>query len=276
LAPWENGVLITASALPILVVWVAVIRERFFNVDFVVGRAVVYVALSATVIGVISASEEIGTYVFYQNTDLAYGFLIAISMLVGATTGQLRHGIEYLVDRFIFHDRAARTHALELIAGYILDAETRDDVERALLEDVPHALDLAFGGIFERTDDGSFRLGRSVAWPTERIAQIARDDALLESVFRSRRPLRFSGRDSKAVKHAFKDENLTFAAPIFSDRRVSAIVIYGHSQIGLDLDPEERAALIEVVTHASIALDAIELARYRSEAPGEARPIGSR
>ncbi len=71
--------------LPILVVWVAVVRERFFNVDFVVSRAVVYVALSATVIGIISASEEIGTYVFYQNTDLAYGFLIAISMVVGST-----------------------------------------------------------------------------------------------------------------------------------------------------------------------------------------------
>jgi hypothetical protein len=274
--PWQNGVLLTASALPILVVWVAVIRERFFNVDFVVGRAVVYVALSATVIGVISTSEEIGTYVFYQNTDLAYGLLIAISMLVGSTTGQLRHGIEYLVDRFIFRDRAARTHALELIGGYILDAETREDVERALLEDVPHALDLAFGAIFERADDGSFRLGPSVAWPNERIAQIAKDDGLLDAIFRSRRPLQFSGRDSKVVKHAFKNERLTFAAPIFSDRRVSAIVLYGHSHIGLDLDPDEREALIEVVAHASIALDAIELARYRASEPKGHRSVGLR
>jgi hypothetical protein len=62
--PWENGVLLSASVLPILVVWVAVVREKFFNVDFVVSRAVVYAALSATVIGIISASEEIGTYVF--------------------------------------------------------------------------------------------------------------------------------------------------------------------------------------------------------------------
>ncbi len=77
-------------------------------------------------------------------------------------------------------------------------------------------------------------------------------------------------------KHAIKNERLTFAAPIFSDRRVSAIVLYGHSHIGLDLDPDEREALIEVVAHASIALDAIELARYRASEPKGHRSVGLR
>jgi hypothetical protein len=56
------------------------------------------------------------------------------------------------------------------------------------------------------------------------------------------------------------------AAPLFFDRSVSAIVVYGHSVSGLDLDPEERDQLVRVVAHASIALHQIELARYRAAA----------
>jgi hypothetical protein len=265
--PWENGILLSATVLPILVVWFAVIRERFFNVDFVVARAVVYVALTATVVGIISASEEIGTYVFYQNTDLAYGFLIAISMVIGSTTGKMREGIEHLVDRFIFRDRSARQHALELIAGYVLDAETRADVERALLEDVTHALHLSFGGIFTRDADGAFRLSAPFCWPQGCGTELASDTTLLRAIHRTRGTMRFSGKESTLIRGTFPGQPLTFAAPIFVDRNVEAVVVYGRSAIGLDLDPHEREALIEVVTHASIALNAIELARYRALAP---------
>jgi hypothetical protein len=72
----------------------------------------------------------------------------------------------------------------------------------------------------------------------------------------------------------FANERLTFAAPVFFDRTVNAIVVYGHSAIGLDLDPDEREGLIEVVAHASIALHAIELVRLRALA-GEARSPGA-
>jgi hypothetical protein len=132
-----------------------------------------------------------------------------------------------------------------------------------LLVDAPHALDLAFGGIFERTAGGSFRLGPSNNWPAECDVELAGNDDLLEAIHRSRGPLRFSGKDSKLVRGTLANARLTFVAPLFFERSVYAIVVYGHSQIGLNLDPEEREALIEVIAHASIALAAIELARYR-------------
>ena len=266
LAPWENGILLTATILPILVVWIAVIRDRFFNVDFVVSRAVVYVALSFTVIGVLYTTEEVGTYIFIQNTDLAYGVIIAITVIIGSTMGKLREVIEAIVDRFIFRDRLARKRALELIAGYILDAETNEDVERALLEDCAHALHLSFGGVFVRDASGPFRLRARYNWPETCVVELAENSALLGAIKRTRGTMRFSGKDSRLVKETFENEQLTFAAPLFFDRSVNAIVIYGSSQIGLDLDPDEREGLIEVVAHASIALHAIELARYRSEA----------
>ncbi|MBD5633963.1 MAG: hypothetical protein IAI49_05735, partial [Candidatus Eremiobacteraeota bacterium] len=242
--------------------------------DFVVSRAVVYVALSFTVSGVLYTTEEVGTYVFIQNTDLAYGVIIAITVIIGSTMGKLRELIESIVDRFIFRDRLARQRALELIAGYILDAETVEDVERALLEDASHALNLSFGGILVRDGDGTFRLGARYNWPEECVVELPENSALLSAIKRTRGTMKFSGKDARRlVNETFTNEQLTFAAPLFFDRSVNAVVVYGSSRIGLHLDPDEREALIEVVAHASIALHAIELARYRALAAAAAATI---
>ncbi|BDE05444.1 hypothetical protein WPS_07200 [Vulcanimicrobium alpinum] len=265
---WFNSILVSASIVPIVTVWIAVVRHQFFNVDFVVSRAVVYAALTAGVIGTISVTEEIGTYLFYQNTDLAYGILIAISIGIGAMTGKLKELLDHIVDRFIFRDRRAQREALEFIAGYILDAESVDDVYRALLEDAPHALKLAFGGLLARQRDGSYRLAASSGWPEGLTLSLGPSDELTLAIVRTRGALSFTGRDTRLIQESFPNERLAFVAPIFYDREVSGIIVYGHNVSGLDLDPEEREQLIRVVAHASIALNAIELAKYRAESVG--------
>ena len=266
IGPWENGILLALTPLPIVAVWVAVLRHRFFNVDFVVSRAVVYVAITAGIIGTVTLIEELGTYNFYMNTDFAYGFLIVFSMAIGAATNRIRPYVEHVVDRFIFRNRHSQREALEIIGGYILDAEHVEDVYRALLEDATHALGLSFAGILTRHDDGSFRLAENYEWPADCVVALARGDDLIEHISRSRGALTFSGKESRLIRKAFPNERLTFAAPLFFDRSVSAIVVYGHSVSGLDLDPEERDQLVRVVAHASIALHQIELARYRAAA----------
>jgi hypothetical protein len=263
---WQNSLLVSATIVPIVTIWIAVVRHRFFNVDFVVSRAVVYVSLTAAVIGTISVAEEIGTYVFYQNTDLAYGVLIGVSMMVGAFTGKLVAVLDHFVDRFIFRDRREQRQALEFIAGYILDAETVEDVYRALLQDAPHALQLSFGGILGRQPDGGYRLAQSYDWPEDLTIQLGPSDELTRAITRTRGALTFSGKDTRIIQNSFPNERLTFAAPLFFDRTVSGIVVYGHNVSGLDLDPDEREHLVRVVAHASIALNTIELNRYRTAA----------
>jgi hypothetical protein len=262
---WLNSALVTTTIVPIVVVWIAVIRHHYFDVDWVVSRAVVYTAVTGALVGTLTAVEEIGTYIFYNNTDLAYGFLIAMSMMLGAFTGKIKQFFDRIVDRFVFRDRQAQRAALELIAGYILDAETTEDVWRALLEDATHALKLSFAGILTRDADGSFVLQQGHNWPSNFVVRLLPEDALTRAITRSRGALAFTGKESRLIRNAFPQERLTFAAPIFLERDVVAVVVYGHNVMGLDLDPDERELLVRVVAHASIALTAIELAKYRSQ-----------
>jgi hypothetical protein len=272
---WLNSILVSMTIVPILAIWIAVVRHQFFNVDFVVSRAVVYAALTAAVIGTITICEEVGTYVFYNNTDLAYGLLIAISMGIGSMTGKIKEVLDHLVDRFIFRDRHEQRKALEFIAGYILDAETVEDVHRALLQDAAHALQLSFGGILSRQPDGGYELSESFDWPDDCVVKLGPSDELTQAITRTRGALTFSGKDTRLIKDSFPNERLTFAAPLFFDRTVSGIVVYGHNVSGLDLDPEERELLVRVVTHGSISLNAIELARYRAMPQLSAQPLGT-
>ena len=273
---WLNSILVSMTIVPILAIWIAVVRHQFFNVDFVVGRAVVYAALSFAGIGTIMIGEELASYLFYNNVDVAYGVVIAVSMAFGAFTGKLGEILKSFVDRFIFRDRHQQREALEFIAGYILDAENIEDVYRALLQDAAHALKLSFGGILVREPDGSYELGpRSDDWPPALNVRLAPTDDLTAAITRSRGALTFSGKETRLIQTSFPNDPLTFAAPLFFDRVVSGIVVYGHNVSGLDLDPDERELLVRVVAHASIALNAIELNRYRNPtAPSEPLTTG--
>jgi hypothetical protein len=266
---WINNLLVSAAIVPIVTVWIAVVRHQFFNVDFVVNRAVVYASLTAAVIGTLWIVEEIGTYVFYSSSDLAYAVFYAISMAIALCTGKIKAVLDHIVDRFIFRDRREQRQALEFIAGYILDAETVEDVYRALLQDAAHALKLSFGGILARTPGGGYVLAQRYNWPEDFTLQLGPNDELTQAVTRTRGALTFSGKDTRLIQRSFPNERLTFVAPLFFDRTVSGIVVYGHNVSGLDLDPDEREHLVRVVAHASIALNTIELNRYRNAAQGQ-------
>ena len=270
---WVNSLLVSATIVPIVTIWIAVIRHKFFNVDFVVSRAVVYVAISAAFFGTFALIEEIGTYTFYSNTDLAYIVLSALFWGIGMFTTKIHDLLGVAVDRFIFRGRLEQRQALEFIAGYILDAETVQDVYRALLQDAAHALKLAFGGILGRQPDGSYALVQSYAWPPDVTIELGPNDDLTRAITRTRGALTFSGKDTRLIQKSFPNERLAFAAPLFFDRAVSGIVVYGHQVSGLDLDPEEREQLVRVVAHASIALNTIELNRYRTSATSEPLPL---
>jgi hypothetical protein len=260
---WENGALLSLSIIPVAVVWVAVVKHHFFDIDFVVSRALVYTAITASVIFIVGGSEELLTYLFYNNTDLAYGIIIGISLLVGSTFGRVRGVLEHFVDRFVFRERHAQRTSLERVAANLLDAEDAATVYTALMHDVPSILDLSFSGIMLRTPEGGYKLAHEWNWPPECVNALSPDHQLTRDIYKSRGVLPEDAVRSTMVKSLFPNDRLTYAAPLYFDRNVSALVLYGHSISGLDIDPEERVTLVRLMSNASIALNAIELASYR-------------
>jgi hypothetical protein len=261
---WQNGTLLSLSIAPVIVVWVAVVKHHFFDIDFVVSRALVYTAITAAVIFIVGSSEELLTYIFYNNTNLAYGIIIGVSLVIGSTFGRVKEFLEHFVDRFIFRERHAQLTSLERVASNLLDAEDTDIVYSVLLHDVPSILDLSFSGIMMRTAEGGYTLAHEWNWPPECVNELSPEHPLTREIYKSRGVLPEDAVRGTMIKSLFPNERLTYAAPLYFDRNVSAIVLYGHSVTGLDIDPEERVTLVRLMANASIALNAIELAAYRN------------
>lgn len=260
---WQNGTLLALSILPVIVVWIAVVKHHFFDVDFVVSRALVYTSITAAVIFIVGGSEELMTYIFYNNTNLAYGAIILVSLVIGSTFGRVQGVLQNLVDRFVFRGRHAQRTALERVASNLLDAEDTETVYEMLLHDVPSILDLSFSGVMTRTGDGGYQLEHQWNWPAECVNCLTPDHQLTRDIRDSHGVLPEDAVQSTMVKSLFPNERLTYAAPLYFHRSVSALVLYGHSVTGLDIDPEERVTLVRLMANASIALNAIELATYR-------------
>ncbi len=267
---WENGTLLSLSIIPVVVVWIAVVKHHFFDVDFMVSRALVYTAITAAVLFIVGGSEELLTYLFYNNTNLAYGFTIAVSLVVGSTFGRVRDFLEGFVDRFIFRERHTQRTSLERVAADLLDADDAAVVYSVLLHEVPNILDLSFSGIMMRLADGGYTLAHEWNWPAECVNELSPDHPLTRDIYQSRGVLPEDAVRSTMVKSLFPNDRLTYAAPLYFDRNVSALVLYGHSVSGLDIDPQERITLIRLMSNASIALNAIELAMYRDAFTEEA------
>ena len=263
---WENAILLTIAVVPIFVVWIGVLRSRFFDVDFVVSRAIIYVSLTAAVLGVITVSEEVLSYVFYNNTNLATGLVVIISMGFASLTGKAKDFLDTVVDRYIFRDRRTQRKALERMSLRIIDARNAEEVYHALFHDATEALKLSFGGIVVRQEDGSFELTHQHSWPGHYDVRFGPEHPLTRAVAKSRHVLSEGTKENKLIRRAFADEGVAFAAPLFVDRAVTAIVLYGHNTSGLTLDPDEQQLLTRLAAHASIALNAIELERYRDHA----------
>ena len=258
-----NSALVSLSIVPVVVVWIAVIKHHFFDVDFVVSRALVYTAITAAVLLIVGSSEEILTYLFYNNTDLAYGLIIGCSLAIGACFGKVKNFLDRFVDRFVFRERREQRTTLERVAVNLLDVEEDALVWSILLHDVPSILDLSFSGIMTRTPENGFQVEHQWQWPPECVNALSADHEFTREIDKARGILPPDAAHSTMVKLLFPNDRLTYAAPLYFDRAVAAIVLYGHSISGLDIDPEERAVLGRVMANASIALSAIQLARYR-------------
>jgi hypothetical protein len=129
---------------------------------------------------------------------------------------------------------------------------------------VPSILDLSFSGIMMRTAEGGYTLAHEWNWPPECVSSLSPDHPLTRDIYKSRGVLPEDAVRSTMVKALFPNERLTYAAPLYFDRNVSALVLYGHSVSGLDIDPEERVTLVRLMSNASIALNSIELTAYRN------------
>jgi hypothetical protein len=236
----------------------AVVRQRVFDISFVVSRALVYTILTGAIFAVFAFVEWLAARVIEQSgVTIVLVALTAIGIAFSLEAAHAR--IEAFVESLLFRRRHLAERHLESVAAGLPFAENAGIVDAAVVREPLDAYALTNSALFKRDDAGDY----------------LRDDEPLDSNV----SLRLLG-----TRHAVRLSNgdAVLAVPIFVRSRLQAVALYGPHANGEDIDPDEVASLEAMCAAAGTAydhLDALritrETARWRRLAERQARELAA-
>lgn len=244
---WISAVLYACAPFAI---FYAVVRQRVFEISFVVNRTLVFTIVTATIFATFALIEWVaGRLLERTGVTIVLVGLAAIGVAFYLSTVESK--IEQFVERTLFRRRhEAEQHLAHITAG-LPDAQNAQTVEDALVTEPRMAYGFSSSALFVRDENGDFR--------RDGVA-LSRDVAL--RLQGSRYPVRLHELDEEVVERG----DPVLAVPVFVRARLEAIVVYGAHANGEDIDPDEVAALRELCAAAGIAYDHLQSARILHEA----------
>lgn len=236
----------------------AVVRQRVFEISFVVSRTLVYTMVAATILGIFALVEWLATSLIEHS---GAGVLLVALTVVGIaySAHAIYNYIDHLVESTLFrHRHEAERHLAKIAAGlpYTLNA---DAVNEALVREPMRAYALSSADLFTLDAAGNYvHGGKSL-------------DGCI--------PLQLQGHRRSVRLH---DGDAVLAVPVFARSKLEAVAVYGAHATGEDIDPDERQSLEAIGAAAGIAYDHLdsarverELARWRRLAQRQAREISA-
>lgn len=229
------------AAAPFAIAY-AVVRQRVFEISFVLGRTLVYTIVSGTLFGFFALVEWLAGRLIEQ-TGVAMALVGLAAIGVAFSLDALYGRVEHFVERTLFRKRHQAEQRLSEVAAGLPCAEGAAAVESALLTEPVRAYGLSGAKLFVRDEDGEYRNGhatldRSISLQLQgrqRSLRIAQDDAVL-------------------------------AVPVLMRARLYRVVLYGPHRNGEDIDPDEASSLEAVAVAAGLAYDHLDAARSEREA----------
>ncbi len=235
---WTAAVLYACAPFAIAY---AVVRQRVFDISFVVSRTLVYTSLSAVVFGLFALIEWFAGHVLEQSG--AAIALVAIAAIgVAFSLDALYRRTEDLVERTLFRRRHQAELRIAAITAGLPFAQSESAVEAALVGEPIAAFSLASAALFRREPSGNF---------------------LCDGTMLDRRVLlQVQGEHGSLRLH---EGDCALALPIFARSHLEAVVLYGAHTNGEDIDPDEKASLEAMGVAAGIAYDHLETARVERD-----------
>lgn len=219
----------------------AVVRQRVFDISFVISRTLVYTLVSATVFGAFALIEWFVGHVLEQ-TGIAIVVVALAAIGIAFSLDALYGRAEEFVERTLFRRRhLAERHIASITAG-LPYAENDGAVEAALVGEPVHAYALTSAELFRRDQSGGFFSNGNVL--DRRVA------------------MQLQGRRGALRLHA---GDPALAVPVFVRARLEAVALYGAHVNGEDIDPDEAASLEAMGVAAGIAYDHLETSRVERD-----------
>jgi hypothetical protein len=234
----------------------AVVRQRVFDVSFVIGRTLVFTILMGTIFALFAFIEWLAGHLIEQGgVTIALVALTAVGVAFSLEAAHAK--IEDFVKRLLFRRRNLAERHLAGVATRLPYAENDGTVDQALLREPVEAYSLGSSALFKRDDSGDYR----------------REGEALDRAL----SLRLQRKGRSVHLH---EGGAVLAVPVFVRARLEVVAVYGAHLNGEDVDPDEARSLEAFCSAAATAYDRLdaqrthqEITRWRRLAERQAREL---
>ncbi|HEY1429638.1 MAG TPA: hypothetical protein VGF18_08695 [Candidatus Tumulicola sp.] len=244
-----------SAALLAIAVAYGVIRHRVIDVNFFIGRTLVYGAITIFAVSVFSLIE----YLFgklLERGGIATILEIVSAIALGLSLNVLHGRVDRFIDAVLFRRRHLAEARVARTAHNVAYANSTGIVEEMLVNEPVDAFGLASAAIF--TNDGahdSFQRRHAIGWDESDAAVLDADDHLVVRMRAELLPSHLGDLRWPRSDVPSGSQQPIYAIPIVVARRLHAIAVYGAHASGEDVDPDERAALRDLAAGAALAYD---------------------
>ena len=248
--------------IPISVAY-AVLRHHVIDVRFAINRALVYGTITSLFVLAFSAIEwTIGQKLADERVA---GYIeIAVALAIGFWFNLLHRRVERFFDRIFFrHQHSAEQH-LARVATAIPHATSMEAVDRFMVNEPTRAYRLTSAALLRRTEGDNFELVAAIGWPPDAPTSVPQSDPLVAYLSAERAPLDLND-VGWAPDQPSGTERPIVALPISVRHRLMAFALYGATEAGETLDPDQRRMLQHLATAAAAAYDHLEAEALRRE-----------
>lgn len=264
LPEWYSGLLTALGALIPLTVAYAIVRQRVFDIEFAISRAVIYGVITSIVAGTFLLMDWLMSAQFSQSR-LTLTAEIIVALALGSWLNMLHKSVDRFVDGTFFRQRHLSEQRLSRASAAVMRAETHDAVDRFLVHEPVEALRLSSAALFHRAaEEPRFVRELAIGWSEADVRELTSDDPLVMHLLAEGEPVRLADvawttDQLPAVGHA------VLATPVMLRDELVTIVLYGAHRTGADIDPDEVRSLVHLTQSAGASYDHIDARTLREE-----------
>jgi hypothetical protein len=238
----------------------AVLRHRVIDVRIVLRRA-----LARSIVWVIVGVGLIQTIMFIEDRvrgRLQTLFFVTLIIFISLLFEWLHERINERIDEIIFRHLHHAAEHLARVEAALMKAADPDEIESLLIGEPAAALQLGSAAVFRRDEDGTFRQHvPAVGWANTSF-ELELSDPIVKRIGVDFGPQRVSSaRFAKQVTSETGQPAL--AIPIFCQKVLVAVALYGLHQRGDDFEQREIDCLEKLGLSASASYEQYENEKLR-------------
>ena len=257
-AQWTNGG-VTSDILNGFVVFIpitvayAVFKHHVLDLNFVIGRGLVYGILTSLAVAIFAIIEWFIGGVLAQTRLAAAGEVVA-AVAIGFWLNGLHARVDRFVDAVIFRKRHLAEQRLARVTAGLQHSESYPTIAQIVVKEPIDAYGLRSAAFYRRTNDGDFAC--DAADGIERTdTPIGAHDALLVHLNGERGPVMLDQIGWHAPGSPIGESAPIVALPVFIRHELRAVALYGPHETGEAIDPDEMRSLSALCSGAAAALD---------------------